>query len=285
MNRPFQHVTPDRLQIREGGGCISAFGLPFFGAGVFLFLTLVGIVPVSNADELPGWAWPFLVLMAIAFTAAGGVLVFGRSWTTIDGAQRQVIKQLGLLVPLRERVQSLDGYTSVTLGFLQGDSDTVDKFPIALTGPAGPDLTVCTPTDYAQARECAKTVAAHLQLEIEDATTDHPVRVTASQLDVPFRQRVRQEGTLRDDTIRPADARSHVTQEMGQVRIVIPPRPMRPLVLATTLIPTAILFAVVPSLATFFRHRTRRMPLAGSFSDSWFYSSASCRSARSAARF
>src|SRR5687768_10525559 len=96
MNRPFRFVTPDRLQIQEGGGCLSAFGFPFFGAGIFLFLILLGVVPVSNADVMPWWAWPALVLMAIAFTAVGGGLAFGRSWTTIDRAQREVVKQWGL---------------------------------------------------------------------------------------------------------------------------------------------------------------------------------------------
>ena len=118
MKPPFRLVEPDRLQIREGGGCMSAFGLPFFGAGVFLFLTLLGVVPVSNANELPTLAWPFLVLMAIAFTTVGGGLVFGRSWTTIDRARREVIKQWGLVIPFQQRTVPLAGYTAVRLGFV-----------------------------------------------------------------------------------------------------------------------------------------------------------------------
>ena len=119
---------------------MSVFGLPFFAAGVFLVLTVVGVVPVSNADELPALAWPVLVLMAIAFTAVGGALVFGRSWTTIDRAQREVSKQWGLIVPLKERVFSLDGYNAIRLDFVQGDSDTADQFPIALKARTAPDL-------------------------------------------------------------------------------------------------------------------------------------------------
>lgn len=80
---------------------MSVFGLPFFVAGVFMFLVTLGAVPVSNADEMPGWGWPALVLMGAAFTAVGGTLVFGRSWTTIDTTQRAVIKQWGLVVPLK----------------------------------------------------------------------------------------------------------------------------------------------------------------------------------------
>jgi hypothetical protein len=54
-------VAPDRLQIREGGGCLSAFGLPFFGAGIFMMLSGLGIVPMSNDGEVtpagPGSCW------------------------------------------------------------------------------------------------------------------------------------------------------------------------------------------------------------------------------------
>ena len=114
---------------------MSVFGIPFFGAGVFLFLTLLGIVPLSNADEQPTLVWPLMVLMAIAFTTVGGVLVFGRSWTTVDRAQREVVKQMGLIVPLHQRTIPLDGYTAIRLGFVEGDSDTSDKFPVALKGP------------------------------------------------------------------------------------------------------------------------------------------------------
>ena len=265
MSQPFRFVTADRLQIREGGGCMSVFGVPFFGAGVFLVLILVGVVPLSNAHEMPALGWPLLVLMAIAFTAVGGGLVFGRSWTTIDRAQRQVLKQLGLLVPLRARVIPLDGYNTVTLGFVQGDSDTVDKFLISLTGSTAADLLVCSFTTYQQARQCTKAIAEHLQLEIEDGTTDHPVRLTPGQLDATIRNRVRQADARLTDSVRPPDARSQVTHEMEGVTIVIPSRPMRLLVLATTLIPMAVLLVMVPSLATFFKRSNTPDPVGWAF--------------------
>jgi hypothetical protein len=82
------------------------------------------VVPVSNADELPGFGWPLLIVMGVAFIAVGGTLVFGRSWTTIDTSQRAVIRQWGLVVPLKERTFPLEAYVAVTLGFVQGDSDT-----------------------------------------------------------------------------------------------------------------------------------------------------------------
>ena len=253
MKLPFTLVTPDRLQIREGGGCMSVFGIPFFAAGVFLFLSLAGIVPVSNADDLPTLAGPLLVLMAIAFTAVGGGLVFGRSWTTVDRVQREVIKQMGLIVPLHQRTFPLDGYRAIRLGFVEGDSDTSDTFPVALKGSTGPDLVVWNATVYEQARACAGALGELLHLDIEDATTDHAVRLTAGQIDRPLRERWRAESGLHIDVSRPRDARSHVTRAGDTLTIVLPLPRTHWLWVAAGLIPLAVLAFLVPAFARFFR--------------------------------
>jgi hypothetical protein len=265
MKRPFTLVTPDRLQIREGGGCMSVFGLPFFGAGVFLFLSLLGIVPVSNADELPTLAGPLLVLMAIAFTAVGGVLVFGRSWTTVDRVQREVIKQMGLIVPLRQRTIPLDGCTAIRLGFVEGDSDTSDKFPVALKRATGPDLTLWNATVYDQARACARALAELLHLEVEDATTSHAVRLRADQMDLPLRERIQTQAGLNDEVTRPRDARTQVTRAGDTVTIVMPLARTHWLWPAAGLIPLAVLAFIIPGFAKFFRQSHTPDPISWVF--------------------
>ena len=248
-----RYDTPDRLQIQEGGGGLSIFGLPFFAAGVFLFLVVLGIVPMNNADDQPTFLWPLLVLMAIAFTTVGGALVFGRSWMTIDRAQREIVKQWGLLVPLRGDSVPLRGYTAVTLGFVPGDSDSAESFPLTLKARSGPDLRLCSLSQYAKAREYAMAIAEHLHLQIEDASTDHSITLNPDQIDLPLRHRARQDATVEHDVPRPPDARSQVRREMGEVTIIIPVRRQHVLVLATTLIPIAIVLTIAPPLATFFR--------------------------------
>ena len=261
MKQPFQLVTPDRLQIREGGGCLSVFGLPFFAAGVFMTLTAIGLVPMRNAD---GLARPVMALLAIVFTGVGGALVFGRSWTTLDRARREIVKQRGLLIPMHERIVPLHGFTAVTLGFVQGDSDSADRFPIALKAQSGPDLSLCSLTEYAEARACARAVGGHLHLDLEDASTDHPVRLPAGQPDQTLQERLRVGGIPSGDMARPADTRSHVTREHGVTTIVVPARPLPILLLAGLAVPAGIALLVGPSLWEFFRRtqtpdvRTRR---------------------------
>src|SRR5688572_18546714 len=208
---------------------------------------------MSNADDQPTFLWPLLVLMAIAFTTVGGALVFGRSWMTIDRAQREVVKQWGLLVPLRGHSVPLEGYTVVLLGFVQGDSDSAESFPLTLKARSGPDLRLCSLSQYAKAREYARAIAEHLHLQIEDASTDHSITLSPNQIDLPLRHRARQDATVDHDVPRPPDARSQVRREMGEVTIIIPVRRQHVLVLATTLIPIAIVLTIGPPLATFFR--------------------------------
>jgi hypothetical protein len=262
MNPPFQLVTPDRLQIREGGGCLALFGMPFFAAGVFLTLTAIGVVPVGNANAL---VRPVLALMAVAFTTVGGTLAFGRSWTTIDRAQQQVVKQWGLLIPMRTSIVPLRDYSAVTVGFVQGDSDSADRFPIALQAQAGADLPLSSFTAYGEARAFAKAVSDHLHLDLEDASTDHPVRLPAGQPELTLQERLRREGLPLGEPERPPDARSRVTREHGVLTVVVPVRPMPGMALAALVIPVVLVVAVGPALLEFFRRTQTPAPV------SWFF--------------
>src|SRR5512147_2279197 len=128
--KPFQEVAPGVLEVREGGGFISVFGLPFLAAGIFVTLIGTGVLRVQNAAELPWWAWPLLLFMGLAFAAAGGALVFGRSWTRLDTSRHRILKQWGLLVPSRTEETDLRDFDEVCLRFHAGDSDSVDRYPV-----------------------------------------------------------------------------------------------------------------------------------------------------------
>ena len=246
-----RHISPDRLQIRQGGGCVGIFGLPFFAAGIFLLLTAVGVVPLSNAGEMGWFAWPLIGMMGVVFTAVGGTLAFGREWIVIDIAQRRVTKRLGLLTPMHERTLPIEGYTAVTLGFVEGDSDSSDQFPVGLKARTGADLQLCSFTTYAESWTCAAEVARHLSLDVEDATTDHPVTVSPSRAGISHLwSRERGHG---DIVTRPPGARSEVHHETDHVRIVIPEPRVHPVAFVLSLIPIAIPVVVVPSLIPFFR--------------------------------
>ena len=140
---PFRLVAPDRLQIKEGGGCLSLFGLPFLLAGIFVVLIGFRIVPMRNAADVPVWAWPLIVLMGLVFVVVGGGLVLGRRWITLDARAAPSARQWGLLVPLRGEEQRLDGYEAVLLRFAAGDSDSADRFPVLLRARPAARISRC----------------------------------------------------------------------------------------------------------------------------------------------
>jgi hypothetical protein len=261
MARSFHEVGPDRLLIREGGGCLSIFGLPFLCAGIFMCLAALGIVPMSNTSDLPSYASALPVLMGLVFTAVGGTLVFGRAWTTVDATRREVVKEWGLLWPMHRTAHTIDGHTIVSIAFESGDSDSADQYPIVLRSGGGPRVKVCSFTDYGTSRACAATVARHLRLDLEDATTDHARRIPASQADFSLKQRARLEQEREEPAEPPVSARTMVSYESDRIRIAIPnPRP-RPVVMAFMLLPLAIPLVVVGPLSRFFRQTNAPNPI------------------------
>jgi len=243
---------------------LGIFGLPFFAAGVFMLLVMSGLIEMKNSGSvsLPGQLG--LLLMGLVFTAVGGTLSFGRGWTTIDSTRREVITQYGLMVPMYTRAQRLDEYVAVVLGFVRGDSDSADSFPVTLRSGSGQDLKLDSSTQYGDARSCATAVAALLRLDFEDATTDHPVRVAPDQADVSLQQRLQTDG-LQNEPARPPDARSEVTREPDGIRVTIPNPRAHPVAIALTLIPVAISAVFVSPLLRFFRQTRTPDPVGWAF--------------------
>jgi hypothetical protein len=260
MKPAFRHVAPDRIQIRQGGGGMALFGLPFFGAGVFMLLIVIGLAPMSNSNtvSLPGRLG--LLFMGLVFTAVGGALSFGRAWTTIDGTRREVTTQYGLLVPMRTNTQRIDEYVAVILGFVAGDSDSADQFPVTLRSRAGQDFKLSNSSQYAGARGFAVAVAELLRFDFEDATSDHPVRMSAGQADMPLQQRLQMDG-LQNEPARPMNARVEVVRELDGVRITVPTPHSHPIAYVLTLIPIAVSFVFVSPLLRFFRQTRTPEPI------------------------
>jgi len=251
--RPFRQPAPGRLVIREGGGCLSVFGLPFLAAGVFVALIGLQVIPVTNRDEVPAWAWPVIVLMGLVFVGAGGALVFGRKWTTIDAGQGLIAREAGLLVPSRREEFRVSDFDGVRFRFDAGDSDTADRYPVVLTGRAGRGfLQLTAPTDYKTAREQGAYVADFLRLPLTDATTDHETVVAGRGEPATARG----SSAAGERAARPPFMRSAVEPSRGRVRITIPGPGFRPIQLLGFLPSIFIVGYLLPGLLEFFE-RTR----------------------------
>jgi hypothetical protein len=220
---------------------------------------------MQNSADASAATWPLLTLLGVVFTAVGSVLVFGRSWITLDTTRGVVEKQWGLLVPMRSCTHQVGGYAAVMLGFEAGDSDSADKFPVSLKADAGANLLLGSSTQYAEARAWAADIARHLRLEIEDVTTDHPSRMPADAAELSIQQRLRTERADQAIVERPASARSEVAYRNGETSIVIPSPRIHPALFAVMLLPAAIPMIVFNPLALFFRQTNTPDPVG------WFF--------------
>lgn len=250
----FQLIGPDQLRMRDGGGCLSLFGAPFFLAGVFVMLIGAGVVRASNAADLPLWAWPFIFLVGLAFVAVGGGLMLGRRWITLDKARGVLRKQWGLLVPMKAEECSLQDYEAVLLRFEAGNSDTANRYPVLLKVKTGQsDLLLTSSPEYGEARERAASVARFLGVQLVDATTDHVSATAPDRVEATFQERVRAGDDHREEAVRPLRMQSQVRDAGSTVEIVLPGPGFRPAGLIGFAVSTGLLIYVAPEVVRFFR--------------------------------
>jgi hypothetical protein len=154
----------------------------------------------------------------------------------------------------------LGDYSTVTLAFVRGDSDSADKYPIGLKGNSVAPLPLCSPTQYAEARQCGAAVARHLGLDIEDTSTDHPSRLTASEADAALQDRLRAATISAPAPARPSVMASDVSDTGGRVQISIPMVPLNPLAIIGGFFPSIVAATMLGWLGFFSRSRTLTPP-------------------------
>jgi hypothetical protein len=157
-------------------------------------------------------------------------------------------------VPLRQEAHSLLDYNGVVIRFTAGDSDSADRFPVALQGAAGrPDLTLGSPVRYAEARAQAEYLAQFLRLPLVDASTDHPA---VSDWDEIRQGRAKRPAAGEEPPLDVMDFpqvwRSEVRLEGERVRIVIPGPGFGPGTLLGCAIPLGFLLLIGPQFLRFF---------------------------------
>src|SRR4051812_19046854 len=264
MARVFQQIGPDRVQIREGGGGLAWFGLPFLAAGIFSCFAAAGVVPTSTNSMPVHSSWAAFPI-GLLFTLVGGTLVFGRVWTTVDGTRRLMTKEWGLIRPMYAMPRALEGCIAVTIAFESGDSDSSDQFPILVRSSTGSDLRLCSFTQYATSRACGTAVARLLGVDLEDATTDHADRMPPSDAELALQQRKSSDQRRPEHAPPPAALRTDVTDDGASVRLVIPRRRLQPWIGVLMLLPALIPLVVVVPLGRFFRQTHTPDPLGWIF--------------------
>jgi hypothetical protein len=249
----FQRPAAGRIEVREGGGCLAIFGLPFLLVGMAAAVLGYGGLELQKYPIAPDTSQTALMLIGSTFTLVGGALVFGRSWIRLSSADRTIVKRVGLLVPIITRAYRVEDYTAVLLEFVRGDSDSSDSYPVSLKSRKGRNLRLFSSNQYAEARERASAVADLFNFQIEDSSTGRPVVRSVAQADMSFQSRRRIEPERDELVVRPAVMRSTVSDENGGVTIVIPAARVHPALFLLFAIPIAAPVLLVPPFLRFFR--------------------------------
>jgi hypothetical protein len=168
-----QTDDPDVLKMKRGGGYLSASGLPFLLAGLFVLQIPLDVVPV-HLEEGP-IILALIMPLGLAFTIAGAALVLVRNGITIDRRNRTITQWWGLLAPMKRTEYSLDSFGSVRLDLHAGDRDSGDACTINLIGSGrSAPFYIPSPGDYDGTRRTAEQLSHFLGIPFEDTVAEEP---------------------------------------------------------------------------------------------------------------
>jgi hypothetical protein len=217
---PFRWKSPDTLELRERSGCfVALFGAPFFLAGVFLFLSVIGVLP-RQAEHESKWTPLLLGFMSLVFLGFGSVMLFGRRSLTLDLGRRSLIRQQGLLIPMHSETRLLSDFSAVALAYDPGDSESPVRYPVQLQAIQGREFVVSTPARFSESLRQAEFLSSVLRLPLVDATTDHRTIVAPERIGEGLKERLRSVNLEAEHVDRPPELRSEVSMAVGQTTIV-----------------------------------------------------------------
>src|SRR5215469_8584837 len=217
---PFRRTSSGVVELRRGGGKIALFGAPFFLAGAFMLSGAAGIIPAYT--ESGERATPFILgPMGFVFLAIGGVMVFGRQWLILDLGRESVLRQIGLLFPLRTSERPFREFNAVVMTYYPGGSESVESYPVKLRGLAGKDVKIIDPLRFDESLRMAEYLAKTLHLPLLDSTSGPETTVNPDHVGESLRDRLSRTPETAPAE-RPVVMRSEVVESAAETRIAIP---------------------------------------------------------------
>ncbi|MBE7464581.1 MAG: hypothetical protein HS116_13980 [Planctomycetes bacterium] len=196
----------DEIEIKNGGGCLMLFGLPFLGMGLmFTYAALTGQVKNSGGGPSPVW---FAVPFGLIFASIGAGFVFGRSGVILNRSSRTAAKWWGLLVPFsRTEISVGDGaWVHINREIRKTKNSSYTVFPVRVVAGAE-KITWKEPRVYEEARSEAERVAKFLDLGVRDVSAGNEIVREKGTLDENMRQRLKREGVVLEMPTKPEGCR------------------------------------------------------------------------------
>ena len=216
-----------------------------------MLLILFQVVRVSNASQLPFLAWAVIGFMGLAFTAAGGALVFGRTWVSLDRRQDRISRVWGLIKPIKQTDYALSDYDTLFIRLKSGDSDSADQYTLSVrTRTRSGELPLASYLSYGIALDQAKQLQEFLRFAVEDLTTDHTAVLKPSITS-------KEAHSTPTRILAPEPMRSKLSLEADRLVITQPAGRSRLLLLLGVIIPLGLcVFFFIPLVSFFLRTET-----------------------------
>lgn len=259
--KQFRLITPTRLNITQGGGCISIFGMPFLLAGIFVTLIGLQIIRVDNASEVPLWAWPVIVLMGAVFTCVGGFLVFGRTSITIDSGSGTLSEIKSIITPIKRQDFRLAEFDRITLDFIAGDSDTADTYEVNIRKTSGGNLKISSSAQYSDSYEKAVFLAEFLKMTLEDNSTENSAVLKPENLDGTLKSRLVRHAEALKTAYPPADMKCRISEGIEGLQIEIPSSSLGFSGFIPLIIAVGVTWYFFENFVPFFKHTNTPAPV------------------------
>ena len=220
--------NPDQLAYKEGGGCVSFFGLPFFVAGLFvIYAGLTGQMKSKGGAPAGTGGMIFCAIFGLIFASVGATFLFGRGGFVFDRATKTVKRWYGLLFPMWSRNYDISLFREVTLSqeVRRTKNSTYTVYPVRLVGPNANPLDISEPRDEQEARRLAEEIAKFINCDMVNGLGGVTLRREAGTLDESLRDRLKRSGKDVDITAPPAGLRAQFSARGNAVFFTIPPPP------------------------------------------------------------
>ena len=205
--------------MRERNGCAALFGAPFLLAGFFLFLSAVGVLPTMSEHE-SRWASLLLGFTSLVFLGFGGIMLFARRSLTLDLGRHSLVRQQGLLIPMRSETRPLSDFSQVVIAYDPGDSDSPVRYPVKFQAIQGGEFLISTDTQFGTSLVKAEFLSSVLRMPLVDTTTDHRMVIAPERIGEALNQRLQSVNLEVERVDRPAELHCEVTMAVGQTTIV-----------------------------------------------------------------
>ena len=194
--------------------------MPFFLAGVFLFLSVTGVLSREPEHE-SNWTPLLLGLMSLVFLGFGSVMLFGRRRLTLDLGKGLLIRQQGLLFPMHSQKRNLSEFSAVVIAYDAGDSESPVQYPVQLQAIQGREFVISTHAQFSESRKRAEFLSSVLRLPLVDATTDHRTVLEPERVGEALKERLQQVNLDTERVDRPPELHSEVNMAVGETTIVM----------------------------------------------------------------